>query len=75
MADIKFCRIFNAYKNLYPTFYDKKKEGKQMSNINRAIIIVLDGFGVGQAPDADKYGDVGSRATLSGIIKLCYECY
>ena len=37
-----------------------------MSNINRAIIIVLDGFGVGQAPDADKYGDVGSN-TLEGI--------
>lgn len=34
--------------------------------INRAIIIVLDGFGVGEAPDADKYGDVGSN-TLLGI--------
>lgn len=29
-----------------------------MSKINRAIIIVLDGFGVGEAPDADKYGDI-----------------
>ena len=37
-----------------------------MSNINRAIIIVLDGFGVGEAPDADKYGDIGSN-TLEGI--------
>lgn len=34
--------------------------------INRAIVIVLDGFGVGEAPDADKYGDVGSN-TLKGI--------
>lgn len=34
--------------------------------INRAIIIVLDSFGVGEAPDADEYGDVGSN-TLEGI--------
>lgn len=38
--------------------------------INRAIIIVLDGFGVGELPDADKYGDEGSN-TLKGI----YEKY
>lgn len=37
-----------------------------MSNINRSIIIVLDGFGVGELPDADKYGDIGSN-TLEGI--------
>jgi len=34
--------------------------------INRAIIIVLDGFGVGELPDAKKYGDEGSN-TLKGI--------
>lgn len=34
--------------------------------INRAIIIVLDGFGVGELPDADKYGDEGSN-TIKGI--------
>ncbi len=34
--------------------------------INRAIIIVLDGFGVGETPDADLYGDKGSN-TLAGI--------
>lgn len=34
--------------------------------INRAIIIVLDSFGIGAAPDADEYGDVGSN-TLEGI--------
>lgn len=34
--------------------------------VDRAIIIVLDGFGVGELPDADKYGDVGSN-TLQGI--------
>ena len=34
--------------------------------INRSIIIVLDGFGVGEAPDAKKYRDEGSN-TLAGI--------
>lgn len=34
--------------------------------INRAIIIVLDSFGVGEAPDANEYGDEGSN-TLEGI--------
>lgn len=34
--------------------------------INRAIVIVLDGFGVGEAPDASKYKDEGSN-TLKGI--------
>lgn len=37
--------------------------------INRAIIMVLDGFGVGEAPDADKYGDVGSN-TLVNLYDL-----
>ena len=34
--------------------------------IDRAIIIVLDSFGVGEAPDAKEYGDQGSN-TLEGI--------
>lgn len=34
--------------------------------INRAIIMVLDGFGIGEAPDAKEYGDEGSN-TLAGI--------
>ena len=33
--------------------------------INRAIIIVLDGFGVGELPDANVYGDVGSNTLLN----------
>ena len=36
--------------------------------INRVNIIVLDSFGIGEAPDADKYGDVGSD-TLGGIYR------
>lgn len=38
--------------------------------IKRAIIIVLDGFGVGELPDANVYGDVGSN-TLKGIYERC----
>ena len=34
--------------------------------VERVIIMVLDGFGVGEAPDANKYGDEGSN-TLAGI--------
>lgn len=34
--------------------------------INRVITIVLDGFGVGELPDAKDYGDEGSN-TLAGI--------
>ena len=37
--------------------------------INRAIIIVLDGFGVGEAPDANDYGDRGSN-TLVNLYNL-----
>jgi len=36
----------------------------------RSIIIVLDGFGVGELPDADKYGDVGTNTALH-VIKQC----
>ena len=36
--------------------------------IKRVITIVLDGFGVGEAPDAKDYGDEGS-STLAGIYK------
>ncbi len=34
--------------------------------IKRVITIVLDGFGVGELPDSEKYGDKGSN-TLAGI--------
>lgn len=34
--------------------------------INRAIVIVLDSFGVGELPDAKDYGDEGTN-TLRGI--------
>ncbi len=37
--------------------------------MNNFIIIVLDGVGAGEAPDADKYGDAGSN-TLGNIDKF-----
>ena len=37
--------------------------------INRAIIIVLDSFGVGELPDANKYGDIGAN-TLGHIYEI-----
>ncbi|NLT50095.1 MAG: phosphopentomutase [Ignavibacteria bacterium] len=37
--------------------------------MNNFIIIVLDGVGVGQLPDASKYGDCGTN-TLSNIAKI-----
>ena len=49
---------------------DPKVSKGGMKMINRAIVIVLDGFGVGELPDADTYGDVGSN-TLKGIYDQC----
>lgn len=34
--------------------------------MKKSIVIILDGFGVGEAPDADVYGDIGSN-TIAGI--------
>ncbi len=39
-----------------------------MNKINRAIIVVLDGVGIGELPDASKYGDEGSH-TLGNLAK------
>ncbi len=36
--------------------------------MKRAIVIVLDGVGIGELPDADEYGDTGSN-TLVNIAK------
>jgi len=38
----------------------------------RAIIIILDSFGIGALPDANKFGDVGSN-TLGHIDQYCFE--
>ena len=38
--------------------------------MKRAIVIVLDGVGIGAAPDADEYGDTGSN-TLGNVARAC----
>ena len=40
--------------------------------MKRAIILMLDSFGVGEAPDAADFGDVGAN-TLGDIAKACAE--
>ena len=35
--------------------------GMQSGQIERVIIVVLDGVGAGELPDSDRYGDVGSN--------------
>lgn len=39
-----------------------------MKNIDRVFLIVLDSVGIGELPDADKYGDVGSNT-----LKACFD--
>ena len=33
--------------------------------INRVVLMVIDGFGVGEAPDAKQYGDEGSNTLVN----------
>lgn len=40
--------------------------------MSRAIILLLDSFGIGNAPDAAKFGDAGAD-TLGHIVKWCAE--
>lgn len=40
-----------------------------MKRINRVIWIILDSVGIGELPDADKYGDKGSD-TIGNIVKM-----
>jgi phosphopentomutase len=38
--------------------------------MKRAVILILDGVGIGAAPDADAYGDAGSD-TLGNVARAC----
>jgi phosphopentomutase len=49
--------------------YWKQGKGNPMKKFQRVIIIVLDGVGAGEAPDAVEYGDVGSNS-LSNTAKV-----
>ena len=39
----------------------------------RTFLIVIDSFGVGELPDADKYGDVGSNTFVNTYRKVKFE--
>lgn len=41
-----------------------------LNEIKRAIVIVLDGLGVGEAPDAKHYGDEGSNSVANTAQKI-----
>ena len=47
-------------------------EGGRGLSIRQVIILVLDGVGVGAAPDAHKFGDEGSN-TLGHILERMPE--
>lgn len=38
--------------------------------MKRAIVLVLDGVGIGALPDADQYGDTGSN-TIANVARIC----
>ena len=38
----------------------------------RAIILVVDGFGIGSAPDADKFNDIGAN-TFAHIAQTYFD--
>ncbi|WP_263081463.1 phosphopentomutase [Endozoicomonas sp. Mp262] len=40
--------------------------------MKRAVVLVMDSFGIGAADDADKFGDAGSN-TIGSIAKACAE--
>ena len=40
--------------------------------MSRAVILLLDSFGIGNAPDAAKFGDAGAD-TFGHIVKWCAE--
>ncbi|WIG58896.1 MAG: Phosphopentomutase [Ktedonobacterales bacterium] len=51
------------------------EEEEYMAAIERAVVLVLDGVGVGQAPDAARYGDAGANcltntANAVGALRL-----
>ena len=52
------CDIINVERNLI----------NKVINMKRIFLTVLDSFGVGFLPDADKFGDLGAN-TLKSVAK------
>lgn len=61
MSDLRIYDIILYIKNV-------ERTGCNMSKINRIIWIVLDSVGIGELPDAKRFGDVGSN-TLCNTAK------
>lgn len=59
------------HNNFIALSLSKFFQGKGRS-LARAFILILDSFGVGGAPDADLFGDIGAD-TLGHIAQHCFE--
>ena len=49
-------------KDRKPIIIEFRRTDQHETEIQRLIVIVLDGVGAGEAPDAADYGDVGSNS-------------
>lgn len=57
------------YSAIYQYILINVKKGNAMA---RAIVLVVDSFGIGYSPDADSFGDVGAN-TLANLAKAYYQ--
>lgn len=57
------------FMQLFLISIDSCNKGNSMA---RAIVLVIDSFGIGYSPDADKFGDVGAN-TLANLAKAYFQ--
>ena len=62
--DLKNKKLFNLIR-VYAVF---RRKGRRRIMFKRVIWIILDSVGIGEAPDAKQFGDVGAD-TLGHIMK------
>ena len=68
---MKFQEKVWTFARFWGKLYIRKEmgdSGMQKGRSKRAFLIVLDGFGIGEAPDAEKFGDVGAN-TLKSVYR------
>src|SRR5699024_5834012 len=53
---------------MYNFILEHIRKADKMTTFKRIFLVVLDSVGIGQAPDADKYNDIGAD-TLGNIAK------
>ncbi len=61
--------LFSGIFLIFDVFMKNKVKGNTMS---RAIIVVIDSFGIGYCPDAANFGDVGAN-TLANLSKAYFD--